>query len=92
MKTTKNNFNKRQRLKTAAKVVTLAAAATLSSQAAAFQLDFDNREMTGYVDTTVSLSTAMALTNANGRNTSSASGRQQIFDNSGDIYSAPFSV
>lgn len=92
MKTTKNNFNKRKSLKTAGKLITLAAAATLSSQAAAFQLDFDNREMTGYVDTTVSFSTAMALTNANGRNTSSASGRQQIFDNSGDIYSAPFSV
>lgn len=92
MKNIKNNFNKRQRLRTAAKVVTLAATATLSSQASAFQLDFDNPEVTGYVDTTVSLSAAMALKNANGRNTSSSSGRQQVFDNSGDIYSAPFSA
>jgi len=92
LKNIKNNFNKRQGLKKVAKVVTLAAAATLSSQAIAFQLDFDNKEVTGYVDTTVSFSAAMALKNANGRNTSSASGRNQIFDNSGDIYSAPLSV
>jgi len=99
MKTTKNNFNKRQRLKTAAKVVTLAAAATLSSQAAAFQLDFDNRELTGYVDTTISFSAGMALKNANAvagvtgsGNTPSSSGRQSVFDNAGDIYSAPITV
>ncbi|MEW5009116.1 MAG: DUF1302 family protein [Cycloclasticus sp.] len=92
MKTTKNNFNKRKSLKTAGKLITLAAAATLSSQAAAFQLDFDNREMTGYVDTTVSFSAAMALKNANPKSTASSSGRQSVFDNSGDIYSAPISV
>lgn len=92
MKNVKNNFNKRQRLKNVAKAVTLAAAATLSSQASAFQLDFDNRDMTGYVDTTVSFSTAMALKNANPKSTGSSSGRQTVFDSSGDFYSAPLSV
>jgi len=92
LKNLKNNFNKRQRLKTAAKVVTLAAAATLSSQAAAFQLDFDNKEVTGYVDTTVSFSAGMALKNANTKSTGASSGRQSVFNSSGDIYSAPLSV
>lgn len=70
---------------------------SLASQANAFQLDFDNSEVTGYIDTTVSLSTGVALKDANGAgvagspNTPLASGRQTIFDSSGDVYSTPLS-
>lgn len=70
----------------------MATALTISSQANAFQLEFDNPELTGFVDTTVSFSAAMALKNANPKSTGASSGRQSVFDNSGDIYSAPFSA
>jgi len=71
--------------------IAVAAMLALSSQASAFQLEFDNPELSGFFDTTVSMSAAMALQNA-GTNTLAASGRTRIFNSSGDIYSSPFSV
>ena len=74
-----------------ARGVAAATMLALSSQVNAFQLEFENPELSGFIDTTVSMSAAMALNNADAH-TTFASGRTRIFNSSGDIYSSPFSV
>lgn len=92
LKAIKNNFNTRQHLKKTGKHIIFAMALTLSYQANAVQLTFDNPKISGYVDTTISFSAAVALKNSNSKNTPSSSGRQKVFDGSGDVYSVPLSV
>ena len=92
MKSIINKFNKQKCLSSTFKVSGLALAVALSSQASAMQLDFNNSKITGFTDTTVSLSTAAALENSNDTNTLGSSGRQSIFNSSGDIYNAPLSI
>lgn len=92
MKNVTCDLRKRETIKKTAALVIFTAWAGLASQANAFQLDFDNPELRGYVDTTVSFSAAMALNNADPGITGSSSGRQSVFNSSGDIYSAPLSA
>lgn len=73
------------------KLLLLSAAGVLSSQAMAFQLEFDDPSMKGFIDSTVTVSTAMALTNTE-NNTAASSGRQSIWDSSGSFYTAPISI
>lgn len=67
-------------------------AIVLSTPASAFLLEFDNPDLTGFIDNTVSISAAVALNNAIPSKSAAASGRKNIFNSSGDIYSAPFSL
>lgn len=62
----------------------------VAGSASGFELKFDNPDITGSIDTTVSASVAMSTKNVQPLNTG-PSGRGSIFDGSGDVYSAPLS-
>lgn len=63
------------------------------AQVQAFQLTFDDPTLTGFVDTTVSASTAMRTESADKKGgTSMSSGNQTVFPDAGDIYSSPLSA
>jgi len=65
--------------------------ASLSAlNASAIELQFDNPELSGFVDTTISASVALTTTNGIER-FSPASGRLNVFQDAGEIYSAPLS-
>ena len=65
--------------------------ASLSAlNASAIELQFDNPDLSGFVDTTISASVALTTTNGIER-FSPASGRLNVFQDAGEIYSAPLS-
>jgi hypothetical protein len=64
------------------------ALALLAGPAAAFKIDFQDPEIKAYLDSTVTVSSAMRTQSAK-HPTFSASGNWNIFNDAGDIYSTP---
>ncbi|MCC6296548.1 MAG: DUF1302 family protein, partial [Pseudomonadales bacterium] len=60
----------------------------LAAPASAFRLDFKDPEIEGYLDSTVTVATAMRTQSAKNP-TFAASGNFNIFNDAGDIYSTP---
>lgn len=58
--------------------------AVVGGSASAFELEFDDSDMTGFVDTTITASVAMSIKNIQPLN-ATPSGRGVIFDSSGDV-------
>ena len=65
-------------------------ASTAAVSVNAFEIKFDNPNLSGFVDTTVTASVAITTTNGIQR-FSPASGRLNVFENAGEVYSAPLS-
>ena len=66
------------------------ALALVASGANAFELEFDDMNTSGFFDTTVTASAAMTLKTAPD-SARTPSGRNMVFDGSGEIYAAPLS-
>ncbi|MBI2783770.1 MAG: DUF1302 family protein, partial [Gammaproteobacteria bacterium] len=64
------------------------ALALLAGPAAAFKIDFQDPEIKAYLDSTLTVSSAMRVQSAK-HPTFSASGNWNIFNDAGDIYSTP---
>ncbi|RLA44611.1 MAG: hypothetical protein DRR06_09290 [Gammaproteobacteria bacterium] len=64
--------------------------AFMAGGASAFQFDMDVSNVEGFVDTTVTASMAVTTKTASPKR-SSSSGRSNVFNHGGDIYSAPLS-
>jgi hypothetical protein len=64
------------------------ALALLAGPAAAFKIDFQDPEIKAYLDSTVTVSSAMRVRSAK-HPTFSASGNWNVFNDAGDIYSTP---
>lgn len=64
--------------------------AGLAASASAFELQFDDPNWTGFIDTTVTASAAMATKSAP-LHARTPSGRNNVFSEAGDVYSAPLS-
>ncbi|MFZ2209391.1 MAG: DUF1302 family protein [Porticoccaceae bacterium] len=64
------------------------ALALLAGPAAAFKIDFQDPEIKAYLDSTVSVSSAMRVESAK-HPTFQASGNWNVFNDAGDIYSTP---
>ncbi|MBK6961319.1 MAG: hypothetical protein IPH23_09085 [Gammaproteobacteria bacterium] len=64
------------------------ALALLAGPAAAFKIDFQDPEIKAYLDSTVSVSSAMRVESAK-HPSFVASGNWSVFNDAGDIYSTP---
>ena len=69
--------------------VGVAVLALAAAPASAFRIDFNDPEIDAYLDSTVTVSTAMRTQSAK-HPTFSASGNWNVFNDAGDIYSTPF--
>ncbi|MBV1930621.1 MAG: DUF1302 domain-containing protein [Porticoccaceae bacterium] len=68
----------------------LCSLALIAGDASAFELKFDDPSTSGFIDTTVSASVAMTTTSADDLS-KTPSGRANIFQDAGEVYSAPLS-